>query len=286
MPDGFETSMTMASSFPAMVAMAPIIQANLAAIGIKAKIKTMEIPRYWDEVWGPSNFDITTMYWVSPLADPDDFVTNNYTCEHRHQRAEVAAARRWTRSWRRPSPPPRSRQRKEAYRRQAGTFARGDGPIVPLVNGWLLIAHTRQAAELQADAHRLPEDPEGRLVRRRDATGRAGRKPARLPAKREHTRMGKLIVMRLAAFVPTLFAASIVLFIAINVVPGSAAKSALGIDATPQAIARFEAQRGLDRPLHRPIRRNGSARRCAGDFGNSFPEQRAGRAGTSRCACR
>jgi peptide/nickel transport system substrate-binding protein len=79
-PDGFETSLTMASSFPAMVSMAPIIQANLAAIGIKAKISTMEIPRYWDEVWGPSKFDMTAMYWVSPLADPDDFVTNNYKC--------------------------------------------------------------------------------------------------------------------------------------------------------------------------------------------------------------
>jgi peptide/nickel transport system substrate-binding protein len=78
--DGFATSITMASSFPAMVAMAPIIQANLAAIGIKAEIKTMEIPRYWDEVWGPSKFDMTSMYWVSPLADPDDFVTNNYAC--------------------------------------------------------------------------------------------------------------------------------------------------------------------------------------------------------------
>ena len=40
----------------------------------------MEIPRYWDEVWSTSNFDITTMYWLSPLADPDDFVTNNYKC--------------------------------------------------------------------------------------------------------------------------------------------------------------------------------------------------------------
>jgi peptide/nickel transport system permease protein len=59
-----------------------------------------------------------------------------------------------------------------------------------------------------------------------------------------------LVALRLLAFVPTLFAASVVLFVAINVVPGSAAKSALGIDATPQAIARFEAQHGLDRPLH------------------------------------
>ena len=34
-PAGFETSLTVASSFPSMLAMAPIIQANLAAVGIK-----------------------------------------------------------------------------------------------------------------------------------------------------------------------------------------------------------------------------------------------------------
>ena len=61
--------------------------------------------------------------------------------------------------------------------------------------------------------------------------------------------MLRLIFTRLALFVPTLFAASVILFIAINVVPGSAARSALGVDATPQAIMRFEALNGLDRPL-------------------------------------
>jgi peptide/nickel transport system permease protein len=61
--------------------------------------------------------------------------------------------------------------------------------------------------------------------------------------------MLRLIIMRFALFVPTVFAASVVLFIAINVVPGSAARSALGVDATPQAIMRFEALNGLNRPL-------------------------------------
>ena len=66
-----------------------------------------------------------------------------------------------------------------------------------------------------------------------------------------------------------MFAASIVLFIAVNVVPGSAARSALGIDATPQAIARFEASRGLDRPL---IVQYGEwlGKTVTGDFGTSF----------------
>lgn len=81
--------------------------------------------------------------------------------------------------------------------------------------------------------------------------------------------MFRLILTRLAAFALTLFAASIVLFVAISVVPGSAAKSALGIDATPQAIARFEAQRGLDRPLVVQYA-DWLGRTLTGDFGTSF----------------
>jgi peptide/nickel transport system permease protein len=81
--------------------------------------------------------------------------------------------------------------------------------------------------------------------------------------------MLRLIAFRLLAFVPTLIAASIVLFVAVNVVPGSAAKAALGIDATPQAIARFEHQHGLDRPLHVQYLA-WLGRVLRGDFGNSF----------------
>jgi peptide/nickel transport system permease protein len=81
--------------------------------------------------------------------------------------------------------------------------------------------------------------------------------------------MLRLIAVRLLAFVPTLLAASIVLFITINVLPGSAARAALGIDATPQAIARFEAMNGLDRPLHvQYLEWLGKVLR--GDFGTSF----------------
>jgi peptide/nickel transport system permease protein len=79
----------------------------------------------------------------------------------------------------------------------------------------------------------------------------------------------RLIAFRLLAFVPTLVAASLILFVAINVVPGSAAKAALGIDATPQAVARFEHQHGLDQPLHvQYFAWLGGV--LHGDFGNSF----------------
>ena len=81
--------------------------------------------------------------------------------------------------------------------------------------------------------------------------------------------MLRLIALRLAAFVPTLLVTSIVLFITVNVVPGSAAKAALGIDATPQAIARFEHDQGLDRPLHLQYA-DWLRKALRGDFGTSF----------------
>lgn len=139
-PEGFETSLTMASSFPAMMSMAPIIQANLAAVGIKATIDTMEIPRYWDEIWAPSNFDMTAMYWVSPLADPDDFVYNNYASgtalnvqkSSNPEMDEILAAAKSA---------PTQEERKAFYLKQQ-EMSLEQMPIVPLVNAWLLIAHT------------------------------------------------------------------------------------------------------------------------------------------------
>ena len=139
-PDGFETSITVASSFPAMVAMAPIIQANLAAIGVKATISTMEIPRYWDEVWGPSNFDITTMYWVSPLADPDDFVTNNYKCGMAIN-VQKSCSPDMDQLLDEAKSATTEDARKAAYKKQQ-ELSLEQMPIVPLVNAWILTAHT------------------------------------------------------------------------------------------------------------------------------------------------
>lgn len=81
--------------------------------------------------------------------------------------------------------------------------------------------------------------------------------------------MRSLVIGRLAAFAFTLLVASCILFVTINVVPGSAAKSALGMDATPQALARFEAQHGLNRPL--PVQYlEWLGKTLKGDFGTSF----------------
>ena len=141
-PDGFETSLTMVSSFPPMMAMAPIIQANLQQIGIKAKIGTMEVPRYWDEVWATSNFDMTAMYWLSPLADPDDFLYNNYACKTSINVQKYCNAAMDTLLEEAKSAATQD-ARKQLYQK-VQQLSLDDMGAVPLVNGWLLIAHTKK----------------------------------------------------------------------------------------------------------------------------------------------
>lgn len=138
--DGFETSITMGSAWSPMLSMAPIIQANLAAVGIKAKIKTVEVPRYWDEVWGPSNFDMTAMYWLSPLADPDDFVGANYNCGESIN-AQKSCDQDMTDILKRAKTAVTKEERKDLYRQQQ-ELSLEQMPIIPLVNSYILTAHT------------------------------------------------------------------------------------------------------------------------------------------------
>ena len=217
--------------------------------------------RYWDEVWSTSNFDITTMYWLSPLADPDDFVTNNYKCGmaiNVQKSCSKAMDDILERAKAAPTQDESCIARCRSSRSRDGHRAAGQR---------LDPDRAQESAELPADADRLPQDVEGRLVRiAADFRRRVGQNAG---WRNRFALVLRLIAFRLLAFVPTLIAASLVLFIAINVVPGSAAKAALGIDATPQAIARFEHQHGLDRPLHvQYLAWLGGVLR--GDFGNSF----------------
>ncbi|MEM9222621.1 MAG: ABC transporter permease [Pseudomonadota bacterium] len=57
------------------------------------------------------------------------------------------------------------------------------------------------------------------------------------------------IVQRLIAVAATLFAASLLIFLAMQVLPGDPAEVLLGINASPEAVAALRAEMGLDRPL-------------------------------------
>ena len=101
----------------------------------------MEIPRYWDEVWGPSKFDVTTMYWVSPLADPDDFVTNNYKCGMAIN-VQKSCSKEMDAILEEAKSAATQDARKAAYK-TIQDLSLQEMDIVPLVNAWLLIAYAK-----------------------------------------------------------------------------------------------------------------------------------------------
>jgi peptide/nickel transport system permease protein len=79
----------------------------------------------------------------------------------------------------------------------------------------------------------------------------------------------KTVLQRLGLGVLTLFAVSIIIFSAVAMLPGDFAQAILGQAATPETVAAFDHQIGLDRP---PVLRYlvwiGGVLR--GDFGDSF----------------
>lgn len=61
--------------------------------------------------------------------------------------------------------------------------------------------------------------------------------------------MGRYIAIRLALGLVTLLSVTVLIFVATNLLPGDAATEILGRGATPETLARFREQLGLDDPL-------------------------------------
>jgi len=56
------------------------------------------------------------------------------------------------------------------------------------------------------------------------------------------------ILRRIISLVPVLLGMTIAVFVVMNIVPGDAAYARLGMEATPELLARYRAEYGLDRP--------------------------------------
>ena len=79
-------------------------------------------------------------------------------------------------------------------------------------------------------------------------------------------------VRRVLGFVVTLFLAAVAIFAVLNVLPGDPAQFTLGLNASPEAVARLRAQMGLDRPAPERffVWLFGMLR---GDFGQSYTQR-------------
>ena len=60
--------------------------------------------------------------------------------------------------------------------------------------------------------------------------------------------MSVFLLKRLATFIATLLAASVVIFLVLEILPGDAAQMMMGPDASPEAVRALAVKFGLDRP--------------------------------------
>src|SRR4051812_37058257 len=62
--------------------------------------------------------------------------------------------------------------------------------------------------------------------------------------------MLRVAFRRFLILIPTLILSSVLIFALVQIIPGGAAETLAGDDASPQTIARIQQQLGLDRPLY------------------------------------
>lgn len=85
--------------------------------------------------------------------------------------------------------------------------------------------------------------------------------------------MLRFVVRRLLLLVPVLLGLSILLFFWIRALPGSPAEALLGERATPETVAAFKAQYGLDKPVYQQYLAY-LEQTVKGDFGVSISSRR------------
>ena len=89
--------------------------------------------------------------------------------------------------------------------------------------------------------------------------------------------MSVFLLKRLATLVATLLAASIVVFLVLEVLPGDAAQMMMGPDSSPEAVHALSVKRGLYRPRPSELQSRGR--------GSQRPSTARGSSSTRACAC-
>ncbi|MBT3329877.1 MAG: ABC transporter permease [Rhodospirillaceae bacterium] len=87
------------------------------------------------------------------------------------------------------------------------------------------------------------------------------------------SQIGRLVAQRLALGLLTLFVVSLIIFLCIELLPGNLAQEILGQGATPETVAAFNRELGLDLPPHERYI-TWLLDMLQGDFGRSLASQR------------
>jgi len=138
-PDGIDVTLIAPSAWPILASQAPIYQAQLTEAGIRVTLEQMENPRWLQQVWTARDYEMSMNFWLSPLADPDDFMWM-FPCGsgmgvmlycNKKLDGLMDQARQTTDSTER-----------AALYSEVQKLQLGDMPLVPTVNASILMAHT------------------------------------------------------------------------------------------------------------------------------------------------
>ncbi len=254
-PDGFDVNLRLPPPYYARRS-GEIIAAQLAAVGIRVHLENVEWAQWLEQVFKRHDFDLTIVSHTEPM-DYDIYARPNYYFGYSSPRY---SARLETLS-RTVDPLKRHALLGDLQRQLAedsvnvflfelpklGVWRQElhglwtEAPIqgIDVTRAWLDVpqASTASSRPLASGSHPWP-------------WAAAVLCAAGLLAIRRHV-SGRYLLGRLLTFVVTLAAASLVIFLLLNVLPGDPAAFMLGLNASPASLAALRAEYGLDAPAWR-----------------------------------
>ena len=273
----------LAAGFSATLALPPpsyarrsgeVVAAQLEAVGIDVAIRNVEWAQWLDQVFANKAYDLTIVAHTEPL-DIDIYARDDYYFQYRNENFNVVIAQ--LRRERDPA-------RRDALYRRAQTILAEDAVNVFLAQGPKIGVWSRDVVGVWTNA-----PLQANVFTAADVTGRAPvadatqpRQGAPGPALVLLAGAGALggvigamrlgagyIASRALAMALSLLAASLLIFILIDIVPGDPAAFMMGVNADPAAVAALRAELGLDAPA--PVRYlDWVAGMARGDFGTSY----------------
>lgn len=271
-PNGFRTTLTLPP--PAYARRGgEVIAAQLEAVGVKVEIRNLEWAQWLDQVFANRNYDLTVVSHTEPL-DIDIYARKDYYFQYRSDAFGKVIA-----DLRGESDP----ARRDALLKQAQEIIARDAVNVFIASGPKIAVWSKNVTGVWANAPVQAND-----FTKADVIGRASIAAGEPAPKMAPLWPVFLVIAAVFAIVAvfaraspaylasralsmalTLAAASLVIFMLIEVAPGDPAAFMMGLNADPAAVAALKAELGLNKPL--PLRyADWIGGVLMGDFGVSY----------------
>ncbi|MGF1456466.1 MAG: ABC transporter substrate-binding protein [Alphaproteobacteria bacterium] len=272
-PDGFAVTLTLPPPSYARRG-GEAVAGYLTAAGLSVRIETMEWAQWLEQVFRNKDFQLTMVAHTEPL-DIDIYARNDYYFQYKDERFNAVIARLSATA----DPAERDHLFKMAQRLLSEDAVNVFLAQLPKIGVWRRgIEGVWRNAPLQANDVTGVSLPPGGALGPSAATGppvigallvlvlAAGAVGLGRFLLRAGTRV---LLSRLAGLAITLAAASLVVFVLVEIVPGDPARFMMGLQADANSVAAVRAELGLDRPA--PVRYlTWIAGLLQGDFGISY----------------